>query len=330
MKRCENEKGSILLLSIFAIFVLAAFLALIVNGSFLIIEKIVMQNAVDASAYSGAVVQARGLNLLSLLNRFLVETRATYESDLLAWRAAWVADEFEPEGPAQRIWRAERQAYLSRICAPSRLDKIRCVQSRIVARFNGKSSDTGCASDGASIRYGNIVAAESETLGKKNTGTLELEEIRSSGFSSWAVNNLQGSKFPGLSVERDEETSVYLTGAGANGVSKGIGCDIPSLWILKPDFKMTQYVLSASTTVLYKGMLLGGYFGSGDRIYAISRGEPYRPDMESLTLLSSDWEAKLVPVSDGENREAGFQAFRLSPEGKRLGFQQVPTRPLIH
>lgn len=78
-------------------------MALVANGGYLMTNKIQIQNGVDSSAYSGAVVQARGLNVLSALNQSLEEVNTSYQEGLLAWTAALLADEMEPEGPANHL-----------------------------------------------------------------------------------------------------------------------------------------------------------------------------------------------------------------------------------
>ncbi|MCC6955052.1 MAG: Tad domain-containing protein, partial [Deltaproteobacteria bacterium] len=73
----RREDGQILVMGLFMIvgLVLAAFS--VVNVGMMVSERVRVQNAVDASAYSSAVVQARYMNLAAYVNRAIV---ANYNS----------------------------------------------------------------------------------------------------------------------------------------------------------------------------------------------------------------------------------------------------------
>ena len=62
----RDERGTISILSVITIFVLAVVLGMVVNAGRQVDEKVRMQNAADAATYSGAVVVARGYNALAL------------------------------------------------------------------------------------------------------------------------------------------------------------------------------------------------------------------------------------------------------------------------
>ncbi|MBI3593475.1 MAG: Tad domain-containing protein [Nitrospirae bacterium] len=327
---CGNQKGSIFIFSLFTILVLTGFLAIVANGGYLITNKIQIQNAVDSAAYSGAVVQARGLNTLSALNQTLANVDSVYQKALFAWTSAVLADEGEPEGPAQTFWRSIYEKPLRAICSPEYLRKIYCIESRIVSRFNDRVRSEKCHSGNLSSDHRSVVAGESESMGIANLGPLEVQNLPFADFSAWSMNFDQGSKKPGLSVEINSESAKHLTGAGANEVSIGIVCDIPARWGLKPDFNKSQYVLSSATTPEKQGLYFSYYFGSGNKSYAIAKAKPFRKNMTSLELLTSDWNARLVPINASREDEETFQRFRRSTEGKELGFQQVPTGPLLH
>ncbi len=324
-----NQRGSILILSIFGIFIFVGFLALIANTGFLISNKIQIQNTVDSSAYSGAVVQARGLNVLSSLNQSLDEVTGTYRKFLFLWSAAVLADRGQPEGPAQKIWRLRFEKPLEMLCSPISLRNISCTQSRIVSRFNPSYQNAACHTNSLSSNQ-TIVAGESKEIGRANIRPLAWENIDSNGFSSWAMNFEQKGKMPGLSVEIKPETAKRLVGAGANSVSHGIICDVPAQWGLKKDYEKTQYVLSSLTTPETKALYFPSYFGSGDKYYGVAKAKPVSRNARSPGLTVSDWEAKLVPVDRNFEDHKVFQRFRNSSEGKTLGFQQVPTQPMLH
>lgn len=72
----RDERGAISVLSVFAVFMFTILLMLIVNVGRQIDDKIRMQNAADAAAYSGATVIARGINAIAFSNHMLSETFA--------------------------------------------------------------------------------------------------------------------------------------------------------------------------------------------------------------------------------------------------------------
>ena len=72
----RDQRGAIAPLSVFAIFMFTILLVQIVNVGRQIDDKLRMQNAADASAYSGATVLARGMNALAFSNHMLCETFA--------------------------------------------------------------------------------------------------------------------------------------------------------------------------------------------------------------------------------------------------------------
>jgi hypothetical protein len=325
-----NQNGSMIILSIFVIFILIVFMALAVNAGYLITHKIQMQNAVDSSAYSGAVIQARGLNLLSALNQSLEMVTASYQKGLTLWGAAVLADQGKPEGPLQKAWRFSFEKPLRTLCSPSYLKKISCAQSNIVSRFNPVFRDGSCRQVGVSFYGQSIALKEAEVIGEGNIAPILWEKVGIQSFSSWGMNFHQGNKMPGLSVEVKPQTVRHLTGAGRNAVSIGITCDVPAEWGLKGDFYNTQYILSSATTPVNEALFFNSSFGSGDKIYTIAMAKPDRPDMRSLELQSTDWSAALVPVNTGGGKDDPLQRFRRTTEGKALGFQQVPTQPLLH
>ena len=72
----HDQRGAISVLSVFAIFMFTILLVLIVNAGRQIDDKLRMQNAADAAAYSGASVLARGMNAIAFSNHLECETFA--------------------------------------------------------------------------------------------------------------------------------------------------------------------------------------------------------------------------------------------------------------
>ena len=72
----QDQRGAISVLSVFAIFLFTILLVLIVNVGRQIDDKLRMQNAADAVAYSGATVIARGMNAIAFSNHLECETFA--------------------------------------------------------------------------------------------------------------------------------------------------------------------------------------------------------------------------------------------------------------
>jgi len=71
-----DERGSISIVSVFAVMFLAMLLGMVMNVGRHVDGKIRMQNAADAAAYSGGVVLARGMNTLAFTNHLLCDVFA--------------------------------------------------------------------------------------------------------------------------------------------------------------------------------------------------------------------------------------------------------------
>lgn len=80
----RDERGTISILSVITIFVLAVILGMVVNAGRQVDEKVRMQNAADAATYSGGVAIARGYNALAFANHVEAEVFAL----TAYWRAA--------------------------------------------------------------------------------------------------------------------------------------------------------------------------------------------------------------------------------------------------
>lgn len=72
----HNERGTISILSVFAVLLLTMLLGMVMNVGRDVDGKIRMQNAADSAAYSGGVVLARGMNTLAFTNHMLCDVFA--------------------------------------------------------------------------------------------------------------------------------------------------------------------------------------------------------------------------------------------------------------
>ena len=72
----HDERGSISVVSVFAVLFLAMLLGMVMNVGRQVDGKLRMQNAADAAAYSGGVVLARGMNTLAFTNHLLCDVFA--------------------------------------------------------------------------------------------------------------------------------------------------------------------------------------------------------------------------------------------------------------
>ncbi|MGH7127370.1 MAG: Tad domain-containing protein, partial [Planctomycetaceae bacterium] len=72
----RNEDGTISIATVFCLLMFTMLLVMVVNVATHLDDKIKMQNAADASAYSGGVVLARGMNSLAFSNHLLCDVFA--------------------------------------------------------------------------------------------------------------------------------------------------------------------------------------------------------------------------------------------------------------
>jgi len=82
--KIQDEKGQILIMAVFAAVMLMACFFLVFNAGMLTLEKIRLQNAVDAGAQTAALWQARGLNMEGHLNNAQEILCASYLAALVA------------------------------------------------------------------------------------------------------------------------------------------------------------------------------------------------------------------------------------------------------
>src|SRR6266853_5731108 len=69
----RDERGTISIMSVVTIFALTVVLGMVINAGRQVDEKVRLQNAADAAAYSGGAVIARGLNALAFSNHVHAE-----------------------------------------------------------------------------------------------------------------------------------------------------------------------------------------------------------------------------------------------------------------
>ena len=72
----SDQRGTISIVSVFALLMFTMLLVMIVNVGRHVDDKVKMQNAADASAYSGGVVLARGMNAVAFTNHLLCDVFA--------------------------------------------------------------------------------------------------------------------------------------------------------------------------------------------------------------------------------------------------------------
>ena len=72
----SDQRGTISIVSVFALLMFTMLLVMIVNVGTHFDDKLKMQNAADASTYSGGVVLARGMNGLAFTNHLISDVFA--------------------------------------------------------------------------------------------------------------------------------------------------------------------------------------------------------------------------------------------------------------
>lgn len=126
----RDQRGAIAPLSVFAIFMFTILMVQIVNVGRQSDDKLRMQNAADASAYSGATVLARGMNAIAFGNHMLCETFA-----LTAYMREGrdrKSDRFIPE--ILDAWEAVGNRFASGTWTPMVSEKFKFMGEAIVAK----------------------------------------------------------------------------------------------------------------------------------------------------------------------------------------------------
>ena len=96
LERARDEAGQVLVLGLFVVVGLFMVAMTVANVGMMVAEKIHLQDTVDASAYSAAVVEARYMNLSAYINRAMV---ANYDS--MAFNTAlWAVSDATDHGVA--------------------------------------------------------------------------------------------------------------------------------------------------------------------------------------------------------------------------------------
>src|SRR4030095_7324442 len=72
----SDERGTISLISVFTLLLLTVLMGMVINVGRQVDNKVKLQNAADASTYSGGVVLARGMNTLAFSNHLLCDVFA--------------------------------------------------------------------------------------------------------------------------------------------------------------------------------------------------------------------------------------------------------------
>jgi len=111
----SNQSGTISIMGVFSLLMFTMLLVMIANVASHVDDKMRMQNAADASAFSGAAVLARGMNTLSLSNHLLTDVFAI--TAFLREGEARNAEQMTPQifekwtEAAQRFSRAEFEKF---------------------------------------------------------------------------------------------------------------------------------------------------------------------------------------------------------------------------
>ena len=170
----RNEEGVLTITSVFALFMFTILLIMIVNVATHLDDKINRQNAADASAYSGGVVLARGMNTISYTNHLLTDVFAitaflregrNRQSEQFT---AEILDEWEKTG--QRFSSAEFQKFRKlgeAIVAKSSRQPVG-KDRRLVAAFGNL---TAAASDFALPVFEYILRGDTPNNGAMQSGT---------------------------------------------------------------------------------------------------------------------------------------------------------------
>lgn len=282
----KSQEGQVLLLVVLALFLLTLCLALVVNVGEAVVLKVRVQGAADAAAFSGALMQARALNLLTSLNNTIDGVNSVYSAALTSWLAAVALDCGTGScvtAAARIAWWTREGKSLRKVCSQGRLKAIEATQEGIVRGFNqGRTSPA---------------VVEAREVGRANLRGTGLSSVKDAPFlHHWAVNlDTDTSRFflPELHVVRNESTRRKRVGAG--GVP-GIICLVPPQWFLEPHYRERQYVLTSVVTQARPAVVGTGFFTEREAFSAVAQARPHNPRQKDLTLSSAHWNAELVRV----------------------------------
>ncbi|MCH8857678.1 MAG: hypothetical protein IIA03_15945, partial [Proteobacteria bacterium] len=118
------RSGQTVILAIFATAFLTLMVALVVNVGDAVAVKVQLQGAVDAAAYSGAMMQARALNVLTALNAYLDGVYYTYIGAAVSFGAALVVSAACKCPAPVDAWRSLVRPAIKAACAESGLKAV--------------------------------------------------------------------------------------------------------------------------------------------------------------------------------------------------------------
>ena len=122
MRPRSDERGQALVLTTLAMVGVVMFLAVVVTTGESVAAKIRLQGAADAAAYSGAVMQARGLNVLAGFNGYLRAVDRFYTVAEGSWfGAVFAAAACDCPYPIEAWYRTAGRT-LQKVCDPKALD----------------------------------------------------------------------------------------------------------------------------------------------------------------------------------------------------------------
>ncbi len=282
MPRRLDERGQALVLSLLALAVVVACLAGVVNSHEAVAVKLTLQDTADAAAYSAAVMQARGLNVLAALNGYLRAVDRFYTAAVASWFAAVAASAgCKCPQPVEAWWRLERPL-VKKVCDPQALGKIAQAQDRIVRGFNNGTTSPA--------------VVEARAVGQITSEPLALASPFEFSFQArhWALNFEGGPRdrayLPALPVERG---MARLPRSGAAGIK----CSIPPTWHLHPDYARRAYVFTPVATKPRPHLVGAGLFGPPRPFAAIALARPVHDGGEDLDLTRPRWRARLARIT---------------------------------
>jgi hypothetical protein len=117
----RDDSGAIMVIGVFMAMLVTGFLYYIVGIGNTIIYRERMQDAADAIAFSGAVVHARGMNLIAMINIVLLVLMTVYIALNLIWFATVILAvlTFGTAGPAEEFMRNLRDGYARIVLQPA-------------------------------------------------------------------------------------------------------------------------------------------------------------------------------------------------------------------
>ena len=278
----KREGGQALVFTILVILILMTFLALIINVGETISKKIKMQNSADASALSGAIWQARALNIIATLNFGIMACEVGIAAMVINIGATCGASLITLAPLIKKLYTAIKQ-----------MAKVQ----DIVKKINPA-----------------IVEGEIHRIARLNSAKCAIAVApQFPPFPTLHIHRLGTKLFnPGTDWEIDDETEYY------NPSDSGINTIIPLPYLRDNDFDEKQYVFciavdepakiiapgkrifGAKNPVLFSlpeikfaGLKFGGDIG----YLTIAQARPVNPHEPHPLLLIPQWDVELAPVT---------------------------------